>query len=37
MTAAGSVDGLLRETRPHELTPREALDLAHRLKGLAAE
>jgi DNA mismatch repair protein MutS len=28
---------LLRETRPDELTPREALDLVYRLKGLMAE
>ena len=28
---------LLRDTRPDELTPREALDLVYRLKGLAAE
>ena len=28
---------LLRETRPDELTPREALDLIYRLKALAAE
>jgi len=29
------VEALLRETRPDELTPREALDLVYRLKGLA--
>jgi DNA mismatch repair protein MutS len=28
---------MLRETRPDELTPREALDLIYRLKALAAE
>jgi DNA mismatch repair protein MutS len=28
---------LLRDTRPDELTPREALDLIYRLKGLAVE
>jgi hypothetical protein len=28
---------LLRETRPDELSPREALDLLYRLKGLVAE
>ncbi len=28
---------LLRETRPDELTPREALDLIYRLKALVAE
>jgi hypothetical protein len=27
----------LRETRPDELTPREALDLIYRLRGLASE
>ncbi len=30
-------EALLRETRPDELTPREALDLVYRLKGLVAE
>ena len=30
-------EALLRDTRPDELTPREALDLVYRLKGLAAE
>ena len=30
-------DTLLRDTRPDELTPREALDLIYRLKALAAE
>ena len=29
-------EALLRETRPDELTPREALDLLYRLKALAA-
>jgi|GEM_PF-6545000 len=29
--------GLLRETHPDELSPREALDLLYRLKGLVAE
>ena len=28
---------LLRDTRPDELTPREALDLLYRLKALAAD
>jgi len=28
---------LLRESRPDELTPREALDLVYRLKGLLPE
>jgi hypothetical protein len=28
---------LLRETRPDEFSPREALDLLYRLKGLVAE
>ena len=32
-----ATEALLRETRPDELTPREALDLLYRLKGLAAE
>jgi DNA mismatch repair protein MutS len=30
-------EALLRETRPDELTPREALDLIYQLKGLVAE
>jgi hypothetical protein len=30
-------EALLRETRPDELGPREALDLLYRLKGLVAE
>jgi DNA mismatch repair protein MutS len=30
-----AVEALLRDTRPDELTPREALDLVYRLKGLA--
>jgi DNA mismatch repair protein MutS len=30
-------EALLRETRPDELTPREALDLIYRLKALVAE
>ena len=32
-----AAEALLRETRPDELTPREALDLIYRLKGMAAE
>jgi DNA mismatch repair protein MutS len=32
-----ATEALLRETRPDELTPREALDLLYRLKGLVAE
>jgi DNA mismatch repair protein MutS len=32
-----ATDALLRETRPDELSPREALDLVYRLKGLVAE
>jgi DNA mismatch repair protein MutS len=32
-----AAEALLRETRPDELTPREALDLIYRLKALAAE
>jgi DNA mismatch repair protein MutS len=32
-----AAETLLRETRPDELTPREALDLLYRLKGLVAE
>jgi hypothetical protein len=30
-------EALLREARPDELTPREALDLVYRLKGLVSE
>jgi DNA mismatch repair protein MutS len=30
-------EALLRETRPDELSPREALDLLYRLRGLVAE
>ena len=30
-------EALLRETRPDELTPREALELVYRLKALMAE
>jgi hypothetical protein len=29
-----AAEGLLRETRPDELTPREVLELVYRLKGL---
>jgi len=32
-----AAEALLRGIRPDELTPREALDLVYRLKGLAAE
>jgi DNA mismatch repair protein MutS len=32
-----AAEALLRQTHPDELTPREALDLLYRLKGLAAE
>jgi DNA mismatch repair protein MutS len=32
-----AVEVLLREIRPDELTPREALDLIYRLKGLVAD
>jgi DNA mismatch repair protein MutS len=32
-----AAEALLRETRPDELSPREALDLLYRLKGLVAE
>jgi len=32
-----AAEALLRDIRPDELTPREALDLVYRLKGLAAE
>jgi DNA mismatch repair protein MutS len=32
-----AAEALLRDTRPDELTPREALDLIYRLKALAAE
>jgi hypothetical protein len=31
------VEALLRDTRPDELTPREALNLLYRLKALVAE
>jgi DNA mismatch repair protein MutS len=32
-----AAEAVLRDTRPDELSPREALDLLYRLKGLAAE
>ena len=32
-----AAEALLRETRPDELTPREALDLIYRLKALAPD
>ena len=32
-----AAEALLRDTRPDELTPREALDLIYRLKALAAQ
>jgi DNA mismatch repair protein MutS len=32
-----AAEALLRETRLDELTPRQALDLVYRLKGLIAE
>jgi DNA mismatch repair protein MutS len=32
-----AAEALLRDTRPDELTPREALDLIYRLRALAAE
>jgi DNA mismatch repair protein MutS len=32
-----AAEALLRDTRPDELSPREALDLLYRLKGLATE
>ncbi len=32
-----AAEALLRDTRPDELTPRDALDLLYRLKALAAE
>jgi DNA mismatch repair protein MutS len=31
------IEGLLRDVRPDELTPREALELVYRLKALMAE
>jgi DNA mismatch repair protein MutS len=34
---ASPAEALLRDTRPDELTPREALDLVYRLKALAAQ
>ena len=36
MPQEAPAEALLRETRPDELTPREALDLLYRLKALAA-
>jgi DNA mismatch repair protein MutS len=35
--AESAVEALMRDTRPDELTPREALDLLYRLKALVAE
>jgi hypothetical protein len=35
--SGASIEALLRDIRPDELTPREALDLLHRLKALAPE
>ena len=32
-----AAEALLRETRPDELTPREALELVYRLKGVVPE
>jgi DNA mismatch repair protein MutS len=32
-----SAEALLKDIRPDELTPREALDLVYRLKGFVAE
>jgi DNA mismatch repair protein MutS len=32
-----AAEALLREIRPDELSPREALDLLYRLKGLASD
>jgi DNA mismatch repair protein MutS len=32
-----AAEALLRDTRPDELSPREALDLLYRLRELAAE
>ena len=32
-----AAEALLRDTRPDELTPREALELLYRLKALAAD
>ena len=32
-----AAQAVLRQTRPDELTPREALDLVYRLKALVAE
>jgi DNA mismatch repair protein MutS len=32
-----AVEALMGDTRPDELTPREALDLLYRLKALVAE
>jgi hypothetical protein len=36
-TSAHTAEALLRDLRPDELTPREALDLIYRLKALAAQ
>ena len=36
-TRESAAEALLRDTRPDELTPRAALDLLYRLKGLVAE
>ena len=36
-TRESAAEALLRDTRPDELTPREALDLLYRLKALGAE
>ncbi len=35
--SVSAAEALLGETRPDELTPREALDLVYRLKGLVSE
>jgi len=35
--APSALEDLVRDIRPDELTPREALELLYRLKGLMAE
>jgi hypothetical protein len=37
MPCESAAEALLRDTRPDELTPREALELIYRLKALAPE
>jgi DNA mismatch repair protein MutS len=37
LSRESAAEALLRDTRPDELTPREALDLIYRLTGLVTE